>query len=187
MSQTQEQASSVSQDANNEQQVSGYSNIIKKQVALGAKLIKGIRVKNVNFTEKDNYTMISFTLATPVRGFVSDDGGVTFKDGMTNTIYTSLFAITGAMKEDEELSWMANSILNAPQALNLILNGSTIDILQQSVAAGEEYRNPFSSNQNAEAQVYDHDVIINNITAFTLGKIGQKMADKIADKLIGDF
>lgn len=162
-----------------------YQNIIKKLIAFGCKRINSVRIKNVNFTEKDNYTMISFTLASTIRGFVSKDGGVTYEEGQTNTIFTSLYAIVGALKEDEELGWMANSFLENPQALNLIFNGSTVDILQQEVSAGEEFKNPFSTREDIEPQVYDHDLIINHILGFKLGKVGMKMADRLADKLMG--
>ena len=36
-----------------------YANILKKLLAEGCKRINDIRVKNVNVTEKDNYTMIN--------------------------------------------------------------------------------------------------------------------------------
>lgn len=174
----------VNEVNNNSTNVS-YQNIIKKLIASGCKRINSVRIKNVNFTEKDNYTMISFTLASTIRGFVSKDGGVTYEEGQTNTIFTSLYAIVGALKEDEELGWMANSFLENPQALNLIFNGSTVDILQQEVAAGEEFKNPFSTREDIEPQVYDHDLIINHILGFKLGKVGMKMADRLADKLMG--
>lgn len=162
-----------------------YQNIIKKMIASGCKRINSVRIKNVNFTEKDNYTMISFTLASTIRGFLSKDGGVTYEEGLTNTVFTSLYAIVGALKEDEELGWMANALIENPQALNLIFNGATIDILQQEIAAGEEFKNPFSTREDVEPQVYDHDLIINHILGFKLGKVGIKMADRLADKLMG--
>lgn len=163
----------------------GYQNVIKKMIAGGAKRINSVRIKNVNFTEKDNYTMISLTLAQPIKGFVSNDGGASYEEGVTQTMFTSLFAIAGALKEDEDLGWMANTLLEKPEAINLILNGAQVDILQQEIGAGEEYSNPFSTRTDVEAQVYDHDVIINNIVGFKLGKVGLKMADKLADKLLG--
>ena len=162
-----------------------YKNIIKRLIASGCKRINSIRIKNVNFTEKDNYTMISFTLASAIRGFVSKDNGTTYEEGMTNTIFTSLYAIVGALKEDEELGWMANALLDNPQALNLIFNGSTVDIIQQEISAGEEFKNPFSTREDVEPQVYDHNLIINHIIGFKLGKVGMKMADHLADKLMG--
>ena len=113
-----------------------YQNIIKKLIASGCKRVNSVRIKNVNFTEKDNYTMVSFTLASPIRGFVSEDGGVTYQDGKTTTLFTSLYAIVGALKEDEELGWMGNALLDNPKALNLIFNGATVDIIQQEVPAG---------------------------------------------------
>lgn len=162
-----------------------FNNMVKKLIASGCKRINSIRIKNVNYTEKDNYTMISFSLATPIRGFVSNDGGITYEEGNTNIMFTSSYAISGALKEDEELGWMANALLDNPQALNLIFNGAQIDILQQHISAGEEYKNPFSTRTEVEPQVYDHDIIINHIIGFKLGKVGLKMADKLADKMLG--
>lgn len=179
------QVENDAENASNEMINVSYQNCIKKLIAAGCKRINSVRIKNVNFTEKDNYTMISFTLSTPIRGFVSNDNGVTYQEGMTNTLFTSLYAIVGAVKEDDELGWMANALLNNPQALNLIFNGGSIDILQQEIVAGEQFTNPFSTRNDAIVQVYDHDVIINHIIGFKLGKTGEKMAARFADKLMG--
>lgn len=179
------QVENGAENASNEMINVSYQNCIKKLIAASCKRINSVRIKNVNFTEKDNYTMISFTLSTPIRGFVSNDNGVTYQEGMTNTLFTSLYAIVGAIKEDDELGWMANALLDNPQALNLIFNGGSIDILQQEIVAGEQFINPFSTRNNAAVQVYDHDVIINHIIGFKLGKTGEKMAARFADKLMG--
>lgn len=179
------QVENGAENASNEMVNVSYQNCIKKLIATGCKRINSIRIKNVNFTEKDNYTMISFTLSTPIRGFVSNDNGITYQEGMTNTLFTSLYAIVGAIKEDDELGWMANALLDNPQALNLIFNGGSIDILQQEIVAGEQFTNPFSTRNDAAVQVYDHDVIINHIIGFKLGKTGEKMAARFADKLMG--
>lgn len=179
------QVENGAENASNEMINVSYQNCIKKLIAAGCKRINSVRIKNVNFTEKDNYTMISFTLSTPIRGFVSNDNGVTYQEGMTNTLFTSLYAIVGAIKEDDELGWMANALLDNPQALNLIFNGGSIDILQQEIVAGEQFTNPFSTRNNTTVQVYDHDVIINHIIGFKLGKTGEKMAARFADKLMG--
>ncbi len=175
------------QTGSTEQAANGVShqNIIKKLISDGAKRINSVRVKNINFTEKDNYTMVSLTLAAGIKGLVSKDGGITYEEGITTTLFTSLYAITGALKEDEDLGWMANALLDHPQALNLIFNGSTVDILQQDVAAGTETKNPFSTRDDAEARVYDHDIIINHLIGFKLGQTGKRMADKLADKMLG--
>ena len=179
------QVENGAENASNEMINVSYQNCIKKLIAAGCKRINSIRIKNVNFTEKDNYTMISFTLSTPIRGFVSNDNGIIYQEGMTNTLFTSLYAIVGAIKEDDELGWMANALLDNPQALNLIFNGGSIDILQQEIVAGEQFTNPFSTRNDTTVQVYDHDVIINHIIGFKLGKTGEKMAARFADKLMG--
>lgn len=178
----------VEQPANSTEQVPnavGYQNIIKKLIASGCKRVNSVRIKNVNITEKDNYTMVTFTLASGIKGFVSNDNGVSFEEGVTHSLFTSLFAITGALKEDESLGWMANGLLENPKALNLILNGSQIDILQQDVEAGTEFVNPFTTRTDSEPQVYEHNIIINHIIGFKLGDTGLRMADRLADKMMG--
>ena len=179
---TQEQ---VSVQVETDVTTNSFQETIKSLILGGAKKLNNIRIKNVNFTEKDNYTMVSFTLSNPIRGYVSNDNGNTYEEGMTNIIFTSLYAIVGTLKEDDELSWMANALLEHPTALNLIFNGSTIDIIQQDIPAGEEFINPFSTNPNPDVQVYNHNLIINHIIKFKLSKVGLRMADRLADKLFG--
>lgn len=161
-----------------------YKLALAKLKEMGGITRKGIKVKNVNATEKDNYTMISFTLGQDVKGFVAKDDG-TFVEGERNIIFGSMFAIAGAMKEDEELSWMANHMLLHPNIVNLIFNGGTIDIVQVPVSAGEVYVNPFTTKSEPDEVTFDHDTIINHIVGIHLGKMGQKFADKLADKLLG--
>lgn len=165
--------------------VNSYSAICKQLVAGGCKRINGIKIKNLNATEKEDYVMVSLTLNNPIRGFISEDGGVTYKEGETKVLFTSLYAIVGALKENEDLAWMANALIQHHNALNLVLNGATIDIIQQDVPAGVMYRNPFTTNPNANETSFDHDIIINYVVNITLGKTGEKMADKLADKMFG--
>lgn len=165
-----------------------FQQVIKNLVVEGGKRLNQLRIKNVNSEKKDNYIKVSFTLTTPVPGFTTDDNGETWKKGMINTIYTSLYAITGCLKEDEELSWIGGILNDLVEnngntgILNLLFNGAIIDIIQQEVSSGEEYTNPFSSNN--DIRVYDHDTIISHVIKFRLGKTGEKMADKLADKLM---
>jgi len=163
----------------------GYHNIIKKLLADGAKRITSVQIKNVNFTELDNYTRISFTLTSKIPGYESKDDGATYEKSMVSTVYTSLYAIIGAMKEDEDLAWMGNTLLEKPEALNMILNGAKIDILQQEFAAGGDIVNPFSTRDDSDVRNYDHATIINNIVQFKLSTVGQKWADRLGDKLLG--
>lgn len=156
--------------------------VVRKLIASGCKKLNQMRIKNVNVTPKANYTMVSFTLSEPVSGYVFDEEENAFKLGVTNLIFSSNYAIIGALKEDEDLSWMANILLVKPDAMPLIFNGGYIDIVQQEVAAGEEYVNPFS--QNGTPSVYDHNMIINHVVGFKLGKTGEKMADRLADKCL---
>lgn len=175
-----EQAAAVQPEV----KTSDYDAIVKGIIAAGGKKIPGIRVKNANFTEKDNYTMVSFTLANKIRGYIRDEETGAYKEGMTNVIFTSLFAICGALKEDDEKAWIANHLLNHPIALPLLFAGSTIDIVQSEIPAGVTYRNPFSTRENVEGVTYDHDTIINNLIRVRFGKMGEIAASRLMDKML---
>ena len=162
-----------------------YDATIKALVANGGKRHKDVRVKNVNVTDKDVYTMVSFTTNKALPAYVAEDDE--FVLGTSNVIYSSLFAIAGAMREDEELAWMTNALLDNANAVQLILSGATLDVIQVEYAAGESIYNPFTTKEDSEATEYDHDVIINYVVGITLSKIGEKFADKLADKLLGDI
>lgn len=170
-----------------EEQVSSntYKEVVKNLIASGCKRFNRLKIKNVTPVELDNYTRVSITLTSKVPGFVSRDNGTTFEKDMTNIIFTSLYALVAAIKENEDLAWMAGKILDTPNILPLILCGSEIDILQREYEAGTEIKNPYSTRDDVEGNVYDHDVIINDVIDFHLGKTGEKMADKLADKMLG--
>lgn len=161
-----------------------FEDCIRYLKAVGGKVIKNIKVKNTNFTEKDNYTMVSFTIGQNIQGYVAREDG-SFIQGERNVIFTSLFAIVGAVKENDELSWVANYLIEHPKSLNLLFNGGTIDIIQVPVTAKEVYVNPFSSKR--EEVVFEHDTIINNVIGFHLGKTGEKVAERLMDKLLDEI
>ena len=158
---------------------------IKDLLAGGAKRYNGLRIKNVKYSEEDNYTRITLVVQPSIPGMVSHDNGATWEPGLTNNIFTSSFALAGMLKEDEEKSWLAEALIENPQAFNIIMNGGTVDIIQQKVDAGVPYKNPFSTREDAAETTFDRDVIINYVVGFTFGKTGQKYADVLAVKMMG--
>lgn len=166
---------------------SSFIEIVKKCIVNGAKRVNGLKVKNINFDEEyedKNYIRISFTVDKPITGYVTNDGGATYEKGETNIVFTSSFALAGLIKENEDMAWMANTIANKPKALSLIFSGATIDILQMEYPTGTPVVNPFAKNQ--EGQVYDHDVITNNVINIKLSKSGERFADRLADKMLDE-
>lgn len=161
----------VEQVANQTAKGKTYAEIIKSLIADGWKRRNGLKVRNVNCTEKDNYTMVTFSVVPPIPGYVLNEDSGEYELGQTNNVYSSSYAVSGAMKEDEEMSWLANSIVDKPKFINALFNGGEIDILSREIAAGEEYANPFGS---AEPQVFDHDTIVNLIIGLRPGKNGVK-------------
>lgn len=163
-----------------------FKNVIKDLMSTGkCRKFNDLRIKNVNISEEDNYTRVSFTVNTKIPGYISKDNGETYELGENNVIYSSTFALAGMLKENEELSWMANALRENPAAINIILNGGTIDVIQHRVNKGEPYHNPFTTKDEIEETVFDHDTIINYVVGCKLGKTGQKYSDIMAIKMMG--
>lgn len=155
---------------------------IAQLIKKGAKEIKNVTVKNVTVTPMNEYVRLGLTLDKEVDGYKVEDDG-TYTPSKVKVIFVSAFTIAALLKEDDNAAFAANHLLKHPDALAMILSRAQINILQQPVKAGEEYKNPF--NDNADATAFDHDVIINHITEIKLSDFGMKRLDKLADMMLG--
>ena len=88
------------------------------------------------------------------------------------------------MKDNDDAAFAANHLVEHPEAINVILSRDTIDILQEPVSAGQEYKNPWSNNVT-EATVFEHDTIINHLIDIKLSDFAIKKLDVLADKMLG--
>lgn len=172
-------------DIKDEEQVLSYKDKIRNCIADGWTKISGLIVKNVTFEERDNYTAVMISLNKPIDGYISKDEGITYKKGKTNVIFTSTFAIAGMLKENPDLSYLANILNENPKGLSVILNGAEISILSKEIAAEEVYVNPFTTIEEKEGTAFDHDLIINHIIGCKLSKSGAKFAERAALAMLG--
>lgn len=148
----------------------------------GAKEYKDVRVMNVTVTEKDSWTRIALTLDQEVDGFVSDDNG-DYTKGTTRIVFLSLYSIAAVLKNNDDTLAIGSYVVNHPTALQILLSGAKIDILQQEVAANATYLNHFTGEE-VEHQS-DHDSIFTRIVAIALSDKGLRAVEKIEDKLLG--
>ena len=156
--------------------------IIAQLVKNGAKEVKNVTVKNVTVTPMNEYVRLGLTLDKEVDGYKAEEDG-TYTPSKVKVIFVSAFTIAALLKEDDNAAFAANHLLKHPDALAMIMSRAQINILQQSVKAGEEYKNPFSDN--ADVTAFDHDVIINHITNIKLSDFGIKRLDRLADMMLG--
>ena len=156
--------------------------IIAQLIKKGAKEVKNVTIKNVTVTPMNEYVRLGLTLDKEVDGYKVEEDG-TYTPSKVKVIFVSAFTIAALLKEDDNAAFAANHLLKHPDALAMIMSRAQINILQQPVKAGEEYKNPF--NDNADATAFDHDVIINHITEIKLSDFGMKRLDKLADMMLG--
>lgn len=157
--------------------------IISELLKNGGKSVKDLKVKNVNVTRCENYVRLGITLDKPVMGMVTKDNGTTYEEGETNVIFVSLYSITSLLKDNDDAAFAANHLVEHPDAMSIVLSRASINIIQEVVEAGTEYKNPWSTN--AEATVFDHKTIITHVTDITLSEFAIRKLDKLADNLLG--
>ena len=157
--------------------------IIAELLKNGGVSIKDLKVKNVTVTRCENYVRLGITLDKPVMGMVTKDNGVTYEEGETNVIFVSLYSITSLLKDNDDAAFAANHLVEHPDAMSIVLSRASLNIIQETVEAGTEYKNPWSTN--AEATVFDHKTIINHITDIKLSDFAVRKMDKLADSLLG--
>lgn len=156
--------------------------IIAQLIKEGAKEVKNVTIKNVTVTPMNEYVRLGLTLDKEVDGYKAEDDG-TYTPSKVKVIFVSAFTIAALLKEDDDAAFAANHLLKHPDALAMIMSRAQINILQQSVKANEEYKNPWSDN--ADSTTFDHDTIINHITDIKLSDFGMKRLDRLADMMLG--
>ena len=157
--------------------------VIAQLLKNGSKMVKDLQVKNVTVAPQENYVRLGLTLNTPVEGMVTNDNGVTYEKGETKVIFVSLFSITSLLKDNDDAAFAANHLTQHPEAMSVILSRAKIDIIQEPVTAGQEYKNPWSDN--AEATVFDHKTIVTHVTDVKLSEFAIRKLDRLADSLLG--
>ena len=157
-------------------QEKSYKQIIKDLLANGWKAKKNLRVRNVTITKKEGYDMLTFVVEPPVAGYIINENG-DYVEGTTNNIYSSTFAVSGVLKETEDLGWLAQNIIAKPKLANHIFTGGSIDVIFKKVEEGEEFANPFSSS--AEPTEMPHDTYIYYITSLRQSKNGDMVISEM--------
>lgn len=159
--------------------------VVRALLASGAKKVTDVKVTNVTVKALDTYVRVALTLDKKVEGYVLNETDGTYSTGEVKVIFVSLYSLLSMLKQDEETAFAANHVANHPETIALILSGARIDIIQQPVVAGEEYRNPWSDRDDVEATVFEHDTILNHVVSIEVSKFGEKALDKLMDKMLG--
>ena len=175
--------------------------VISELVNNGANnVVKDVTIRNINTTEMTNYSRVAITLDKPVKGYVANvyfgkeagkdgvpaDADVTseYVIGLVNVIFVSNFSLIATLREIPDVAFAGNALLESPKRIGVILSGATINIVQEAVAEGQEYRNPFSDN--AAPTVVKHDSYYNHVYDIRLGAFGKQMVFELAKHIMFD-
>ena len=158
--------------------------VVKSLLASGAKKVSELKVTNVTVKALNTYVRVALTLDKSVEGYILNAEDGTYSAGEVKVVFVSLYSLLSMLKQDEDTAFAANHVAANPKSIELILSGAKIDIVQQPVVAGEEYKNPWSDRDDAEATVFEHDTIINHVVSIEVSRFGEKALDKLMDKML---
>ena len=161
-------------------------------------VINDITIRNINVTEMSTYARVAITLDKAVKGMIQNPNfGVAtntvpagtnvadeYIEGETNVIFVSNFSLIANLREIPEVAFAGNTLLEKPKALGVILSGAKINILQEVVAEGQEYNNPFSDNPTS--MVVKHNSFYNHVYDIRLSDFGEKMVMELAKHIMFD-
>lgn len=145
--------------------------------------VKDVVVRNINTKDMSTWTRVSVTLNKPVKNYVANEETGEYVIGTSNIIYVSTFSLIAAMRENPDLAFAGNHLIEHPTAIGVVFSGATIDVILEKVTEGQKYKNPFSDN--AVDSIIEHDNYFAHIHNIRLSERGLKMIDRIADKMLG--
>ena len=147
----------------------------------GAEVVKNVVIKNVNIVDKTDYTLVPLTVNKNIKQMVLNDKGE-YIEGERNIIFASLYSIGAILSNIEDIAFAKNLIIKNPNMLELVLSYAEIDIILEKVKKGAEYSNPFSSSD--KTSIIANDSIFAHIIDIRLGRKGQKIVNKLEDKMM---
>lgn len=145
--------------------------------------VKDLVVRNINTKDMSTWTRVSVTLDKSIKAYVVNEETGEYVIGTNNVIYVSTFSLIAAMRENPDLAFAGNHLIEHPMAIGVVFSGAKIDVILEKVTEGQEYKNPFSDN--AAESIIEHDNYFAHIYNIRLSERGLKMIDKIADKMLG--
>lgn len=161
--------------------------------------VNNLHVKNVKAFARlaeqtgNVVTRLTFVTKEKVPGMTVDESNLdafgmpTRQIALSNNVFTSAYAVAGAMKEDAKGAIFADAVSSMTAVLagrqeaeivgtaniaNLLFAGGVVDIICQFVKAGEVYVNPFASSTNEDA-VFDEDRIFHHVVRCQFGPVGE--------------
>ena len=163
------------------------------------KLHKNLRIKNVKTvvyraSTGNRTTRITLIVDKPIAGMVKDSknldafGEPTVKLGPSTNVFTSAFALSGAMKESPKGAIYADKVSSITAVLldnkpvevtgkdnlpNILYAGGECDILCQLVPAGHPYHNPFSTKDEDDGTIFPINRIFHHVVRVSFGEVGE--------------
>lgn len=158
--------------------------VINQLIKDGGVQTKNIIIKNVTVTPMEEYVRLGLTLDTPVKGYRLNEETNEWEEQDVNVIFVSAFSVASLMKENPAAAFAANTLLENPKSMSVVLSRAKITVIAENVAQGQEYVNPWSNNTD-NSTVFEHDTIIHHVVDLEISDFGKDMLRQLALNMMG--
>lgn len=100
-----------------------------------------------------------------------------FVEGKTDRIFLSNFAFIGMLRSNPETMFLVDAVRADETLFKRLLNRASLSVIAQSVVAGEEYKDPFSTSDST--MVVQNDSVYHSGYDLKLSDYGWEAADEV--------
>lgn len=163
--------------------MANFADAVKALTAkTGATRVNGLVVKSVWVKELEKRTLVTLEVNQKLDKFVKNKETEEYELGKVSSVYVTLGGIMNAIKENKKLSMIWQHFVEHPKALMVMLDGATIDVIQEPVTSGNEYINEFTGENKGPVE---HDDVYHHVVRIDVGEVGKMMIPAILNDILG--
>lgn len=146
----------------------------------GGQRINDVVVRSANVSEDGNYIILRLNQDVPMMvQKTQEDGTVAFERGVGNTLFVTPISVNAVLGNDPECATVKNLILDNDENVRELFSYATIDVIQEAVTEGDDYKSPW--NDDAESHTVEHDTYYTHLLAIKPGDAGYDMLDLLKE------
>lgn len=161
-----------------------YKDIIQKLILEGAVIKENVTVKAVALSDRENYIRVVLSTDDSFNANLSDEQGMYGVRKVPN-VFSSTYEIGAVLKNNPNYAFLVDKITERPEILKTLLSHAKITVICNTIPAGIEYINPFTTKENPTPVTYDHDIFVHHVVDIQLQDNVQQILKDLMKQNLG--
>lgn len=161
-----------------------YRDIIQKLILEGATVKENVTVKTIALSDRENYIRVVLSTDDTFNANLSNEQGMYGIRKVPN-VFSSTYEIGAVLKNNPNYAFLVDKIVERPEILKTLLSHAKITVICNTIPAGVEYINPFTTKDNPMPVTYDHDIFVHHVVSITLQDNVQQILKDVMRQNLG--